>query len=313
MHLLISHASALSEACSGALRDLPLPNLGALLARLSPTERDEGDEAALLVPHERALARAWGWPSDADTLPLAALAAAGDGIDTGERAWGLLTPAHWLLGRDHVALADPQTLGLDEAESRALFDTVRDLFASEGFELVWGAPMRWYAAHESLASFPTASLDRAIGRSVEPWLQLDVARHPQARLLRRLQSEVQMTLYQHPVNEAREARGALPVNSFWLSGCGRFRPADTSTLQLESGLRAAWLAHDWAAWAGAFRVLDGGPLADLLARAVRGEPVRLTLCGERSAQTFEPGAGPLWKNWLRRWRAAPPQPWLEAL
>ena len=29
-----------------------------------------------------------------------------------------------------------------------------------------------------------------------------------------------MLLYTHPVNDAREARGALPVNSFWLSGCG---------------------------------------------------------------------------------------------
>jgi hypothetical protein len=34
-----------------------------------------------------------------------------------------------------------------------------------------------------------------------------------------------MLLYTHPLNDAREAQGLLPVNSFWLSGCGRAQAA----------------------------------------------------------------------------------------
>jgi hypothetical protein len=34
--------------------------------------------------------------------------------------------------------------------------------------------------------------------------------------LQRLQSEMQMLLYNHPVNNARDARRQISVNSFWL-------------------------------------------------------------------------------------------------
>jgi hypothetical protein len=43
------------------------------------------------------------------------------------------------------------------------------------------------------------------------------------------------------------------------------------------------LGEDWFGWSQAWHALDAGPLADLLARAKRGEPVTLTLCGERAA------------------------------
>jgi hypothetical protein len=37
-----------------------------------------------------------------------------DGVDTGDLAWGLLTPAHWHLGTEQVSLIDPLQLALDE-------------------------------------------------------------------------------------------------------------------------------------------------------------------------------------------------------
>ena len=47
--------------------------------------------------------------------------------------------------------------------------------------------------------------------------------------------------------------------------------------------RGPVLGEDWFGWSQAWHALDAGPLADLLARAKRGEPVTLTLCGERAA------------------------------
>ncbi len=226
MHLLIPFAAALSEAASHVQRDLSLPRLGRLLARLAPRPPDAGDEYSFSPPHERALAQAWGWRGEDGALPFAARAAAADGVAVGDLAWGLVTPAHWQLGRDNVALLDPALLALDEGESRALFEAVRDLFESEGFALAWGAPTRWYAAHDSLQGLPTASLDRVIGRNVNLWVRNGAAMPAQVKLIRRLQSEVQLLLYPHPINEAREARGALTVNSFWLSGCGRWQPSN---------------------------------------------------------------------------------------
>jgi hypothetical protein len=317
MHLLIPFASALSEAATQVLRDLPLPQLERCLARLTPTTRDEAEATTLLPPHERALAAAWGWGSgdeDKDddnnvSFPFAAHAAAADGVDVGELAWGLVTPAHWLVGRDHVVLADPAALQLDATESQALLDAVRELFESEGLTLAWGAPSRWYAAHESLAGLACASLDRAIGRNVGPWLP----QPPHARLIRRLQSEVQLLLYPHPINDARESRGALTVNSFWLSGCGRHQHAATETVQVDDRLRAPLLAEDWSSWAEAWRALDAGPLAALLARAQAGEEVALTLCGERSAQRFESRPQSLAQRLAGRWKHGAAHPLLEGL
>jgi hypothetical protein len=53
-----------------------------------------------------------------------------------------------------------------------------------------------------------------------------------ARRLRSVLNELQMLLFEHPVNQAREARGELPVNSLWLWGGGSLPgvPANAPTL-----------------------------------------------------------------------------------
>ena len=313
MHLLIPCASALSEPAPDVLRDLPLPNLAQLLARLSLAVDDTGDAYTLSPPHDRALAAAAGWHGADGCLPFAAQAAAGDGIAVGELAWGLVTPVHWHVGRDHVTLADPAALNLTETESRAAFDAVRGLFESEGLRFEWGAPSRWYAAHESLAGLPCASLDRVIGRNVELWMRPGAAPDPAARLIRRLQSEVQLLLYTHLLNDDREQRGELTLNSFWLSGCGRFQPTTGDAVQVNDALRAPLLADDWVGWAQAWRTLDAGDVADALQAARAGHAVALTLCGERSAQRFEAAPRSLWRTLARRWNAPEPHTLLEAL
>jgi hypothetical protein len=301
MHLLVSHAAA-----PGApFEALQLPHLQAVLAGWVPAGpgdgRDQADAFSLSPPHERALARAWGWQGADGCLPWAAQAAAADGIDTGDLAWGLVTPAHWHLGTEQLSLLDPAGLLLNAEDSRALFDAVRELFTSQGWLLAWGAPLRWYAAHESLAGLPCASLDRVIGRNVDLWL----GSNPRLRPLRRLQAEAQMLLHSHPLNAAREARCLLPVNSFWLSGCGVAQPVQPNEAGLDDRLRTPALAGDWPGWLRAWETLDEGPLRGLLQAPPPG--ARLTLCGERASLTLQPpraGLGPRIARLFRR----PPTP-----
>ena len=321
MHLLVPFASDTSEACQHVLRDLSLPRLESLLALLAPAGRDEADAFSFSPPHERALAAAWGWHGDDGTLPFAARAAAGDGIAVDDRAWAMLTPAHWQLGRDHVTLLDPADLALDAVESRTLFDAVEDLFESEGFSVAWGAADRWYAARDDLQGFATASIDRVVGRGVDRWLRESAIgdamseRSAIGRLVRRLQSEAQLVFYTQPVNEEREQRGALPVNSFWLSGCGHAQPAnDAATPEIAASLRAPLLAGDWAAWAEAWHALDGGPIARLLDRARDGDrDATLTLCGERVAARYESQPRSVWQKLRGAGRKRPAHEALAAL
>ncbi|HZE91787.1 MAG TPA: hypothetical protein VE029_08815 [Rhizobacter sp.] len=283
MHLLISFASTLSETGRHTLRQLQLPNLTKLLSRLSPSDPIGTDEYSLTPPHERALARTLGWQAEDGCLPWAARAAAQDGIDVGDQAWGLLSPVHWHVGTDHVSLADPLALHLSAQESRTLFETIRPLFETEGWNVAWAGPNRWYAAHDSLAGLPTASLDRVIGRSIDLWMPANA----QASKLRRLQNEAQMLLYRQPLNDVRVGMGALPVNSFWLSGCGRVQPCiEPAGLIVDNSLRAPVLSGDWVAWGKAWEALDAGRLRDALTRSDRKQALAVTLCGERHAQSF---------------------------
>jgi hypothetical protein len=187
---------------------------------------------------------------------------------------------------------DPDALALDESASRAFLDAVRELFTSEGFAVEYGAPTRWYVAHESLATLRTASPDRVIGRNVDRWLTED----PAVRLVRRLQNEVQMLLHTHPLNAEREARGLLPLNSFWLSGCGVAQAVRGPAPRIDARLRTPALAEDWAAWCRAWDAVDA---------ALPDDVQRLTLCGERSAVTLSAG-GSAWQR--LRGRLTPPRP-----
>jgi len=293
MHLVLPFASAASPAAGQALSTLHLPMLERLLARLDARERDEGDEFSMTPPHERALARELRLQGADGQLPWAALHAQRDGIATLDLAWGELTPVYWQVGTDQVQLFDPQSLALDDATSREMFEAVRPLFEGEGFALAYGAPLRWYAAHESLVELPTASLDRVIGRNIDRWLPAA----PEARLIRRLQSEAQMLLYSHPLNDEREAHRELPVNSFWLSGCGVRQPSSQPPeLRVDERLRAAALAEDWGAWVEAWHAIDAGPLLQLREAAERGQAVTLSLCGERNAVELGLARRSLWQR-----------------
>jgi hypothetical protein len=301
MHLLIPFAAPLSDAGRQTLASLRLTVLPALLDDLAATQRDEGDAQSLSPPHERVLGRELGLQGADGALPWGAWRAERAGIDTGDRPWGVLTPVHWDVVADGVVLADPAALELSVAESRALFDTVAPLAAAEGAKLVWRGPLVWLATHDALDGLACASVDRVVGRDVEPWL-------PAVPFVRRLQLEVQMLLHGHPVNARREARGLPPVNSVWVSGCGRRQPAHAAQVKLDDRLRAPALAEDWEAWAAAWQALDAGPLA-----ALRGGRATLTLCGERSAQRFEPRGRSLWQRLATRWRQRDARSMLESL
>jgi hypothetical protein len=129
---------------------------------------------------------------------------------------------------------------------------------------------------------------------------------------------MQMLLYTHPVNEARAARGVLPVNSFWLSGTGTL-PTAPITPVMESApvpvstLRDAALHEDWAAWVQAWHALDATQCAALLAALVQGESCQLTLCGERNAQTFKSQPQPYLKRFMNLFSTQPSSNLLEKL
>lgn len=308
-HLLIPFAGRGSSACRAALASLPLPNLDALLTRLSLVDDDSQPDTTLSPPHERALARALGMEAVDGCIAWGAREAQQTGLSRAgaDEPWAVLTLCHWQVAIDEVVLDDPSGMAIGAAESQALLEAARPFFQEDGIVLRRAAtPGRWLARGELFRSLPTASPDRVAGRPISEWAPLTDRLKP----VRKLQNEMQMLLYTQRVNDERIARNLPPINSFWLSGTGVLSaaasPADAAPT-VRDDLRSPALRDDAAAWSAAWQALDAGPVAELLAAYRRGEPVQLTLCGDRSARRFalQPRGALGWvKNLFGRTEAA---------
>lgn len=296
MHLLIPYAQCCAPAAREAFEALTLPQLRRLRARLTPTHLDSAGADTLSPPHERALARALGLGGADGRIPWAAWQRRHAAVPAGT-AWACISPCHWHAHGGQVVMRHPPALQLDAQDSQALQQAMAGYFAEDGLTLHYHAPELWLAEGAVLADLPCASLDRVIGRSIERWT-LD---SPGARLVRRLQNEMQMLLYTHPVNDARAARGLPTVNSFWVHGAGALptpAPQPQDEPRVPQGLREAALREDWAAWAEAWRQIDAQDCAALAEALDAGQGVTLTLCGERGALQLQPRPGGLWQEFL---------------
>ena len=87
VHLLVPFAGSPPGGQPAAVRGLQLPNLQRLLGRLQADGGDLGDAGSLSMPHERALARAYGLEPIDGLVPLAAWQAGQEGVATGNDGW----------------------------------------------------------------------------------------------------------------------------------------------------------------------------------------------------------------------------------
>ncbi len=282
-HLLIPFAAASDAACRALLPTLPLPNLQTLLSLLTASSTDRGDEHSMSAPHERALAQALGLTASDGLIPWAAIQS---DTPTVPQAW--FSPCHFQIGTDQISLIPGDQMGLDNDTSRALMDALAPYCAEDGITLRFDHATRWHASGEALRGIACASLDRVSGRPVDGFMPESPANPGGSQLLKRLQSEAQMLFYSHPMDDARRAQGLLPVNGFWVHGAGALDATIPGAVapSVPDTLRQAALRTDWQAWQQAWAQLDATGIKSLLDAARRGEPVTLTLCGERSAQTW---------------------------
>jgi len=292
-HLLISHAAPQLPQFQAAIASLRLPALSQLLLRMARTAQLAGTPADLSPLHERAIASHWGFDWEDGLLPWAAADALRLGLLTGSNrsGWAWITPVHWEPNSDHVRMSDPHQLALTRRDLDTLRHALEPYFVQDGITL-YAQPLghaypRWLARGDVFAQLPTASLDRVRGQAVDAWMP----RQPQARGLRRLQNEMQMLLYTHPVNDARADYRLSAINSFWISGTGDLPPlwtppASPPPIAHDESLRPAVIQEDARAWAQAWAALDSGGITRLLDLARNGQTVSLSLCGEQRAITF---------------------------
>jgi hypothetical protein len=192
-------------------------------------------------------------------IPAGALTAHAHGLEPGTHIWLRADPVHLRADRDRVLLLPGQALAVTAAEAQGLAAAMAPLLAGK-FALHAVSADQWCLRVESgerAGSSALSPLDLA-GADIDPHLP-PKQWHP-------LLTELQMALYEHPANTAREQRGEPVINSVWLWGAGELPPAASAPWQSVSagdpvvlGLaRLAAIRHR-AAGAGAEEWLDRAP------------------------------------------------------
>jgi hypothetical protein len=154
-------------------------------------------------------ARAFGLESE--PLPAGALTALACGLEPGTAHWMRADPVHLRADRDQVLLFPSQAFSLAPEEAEPLAATLNLHYAGE-FTVHAVRPDAWCLRGGRDLPVGARPPVEIAGRSIDAELP-DKRWHA-------LLNEIQMALYQHAVNTARDARGDPVVNGLWLWGGG---------------------------------------------------------------------------------------------
>lgn len=190
-----------AEVCAG----LHLPALEKLLAR----GKVNNSPAETL---EETLCAAFGVQS------VAPVRAAADGLEVRKGYWLCADPVNLQLHRAQMMLLPEVMLGRNEAA--ALCDSLNEHFAGMRLRFFAPHPQRWYLQVDAEPQLTTTPLSRAAWNDAK----FHQPQGTDALHWQRIITELQMVLYAHPLNQARDARGELIVSSLWLWGGGGAQP-----------------------------------------------------------------------------------------
>ena len=305
--LVISDLFLPKDIAAEVCADLRLPALEKLLARGASTDSDPSTKPLVLSAIEGSgrtgeggylenhLCESFG-VACAEDAPIAPISAAFDGLGAG--CWLRADPVHLHLQRDRLLLAGVLP-GADEAAQFCA--SLNEHFAGQGMEFFAPHPQRWYVRLDALPRIRTTPFSAVLGCNVRHALPTgeDTAHW------HRLFNEIQMLLFSHPLNKAREARGELAINSVWLWGAGEtagalHKPyASASSDELLSEMFAAAAGVPFSAWTERWNMEAGDGKQLLVWTGLRSALQHGDLAAWRAAlQDFEAGyALPLWQAW----------------
>lgn len=155
--------------------------------------------------------------------PIAAIAAAEDGLDVGTDYWLRADPVHLVLQRDSFSLNEPCPLAVSRAHAQAMIASFNAHFAQDGLKFCLGESGAWYVSLAQPPQIKTALPAMAMGKNIAHFMPQGGASGQWVAYL----NEVQMLLHAHVANTEREGAGEVAVNSIWLSG-GGVMPAPAS-------------------------------------------------------------------------------------
>ncbi|MFC4312165.1 hypothetical protein ACFPN2_23995 [Steroidobacter flavus] len=183
--------------------------------------------------------------ASADQYPSAAVIRTGLSGQRADGFWLRAQPIHFAAGLDRLTTVPLRGQArMSVAERESLTPTIVDHLQSTGFELHVGADGEWLLRSEAPLQVQTVTPEFAAANPGEDILP----RGRDAGGLRRLMTELQMLLHEHPVNTQRQRRGLPALNAIWMHGEGMLSDLSTPSLPAACGddvyLRGIYRLHD---------------------------------------------------------------------
>lgn len=138
------------------------------------------------------------------------------GNQAGRAYWLFAAPVHLVLQRDSFSLAAPAPLSLARDESYALTAALNQHFAADNLSFFW-YETRWFLRLENNPNIQTKAPQAAINKDINTFLPTGDGAIKWASFT----NEIQMLLFEHPVNVARETKKLPAINSIWCYGGGQ--------------------------------------------------------------------------------------------
>lgn len=197
--------------------------------------------------------------------------------------------------RDGAALLPASELAITPEQSVALFESAQPLCAESGFTLHADGIERWRIELPAGFSPQSASPGLVSMSTVNDWWPQDIA----ARPWRRLVNELQMTWFEHPVNQARYRQSLVPINSLWLfGGAGGEQIVsggdEDNDIKTHDALLAPATSRDWGGWLAALEQLE----ATVFKPLANGPSPSVILTGADRIVEVKPTAWAQWIQWL---------------
>jgi len=177
--------------------------------------------------------------------PIAAIHQLAEGASQSDAYWMQVHPVHLVLQRDYFSLYPFELTLVTQEECANLVALLNQHFRPDEFEFSFDKHVMatqtiehgfgFYLRLQQPPEIITTSPELVVGKDIRPYM-------PQGKGATKwhgILNEMQMLLHDHPINQLRERKGLVPINSIWLSGGGVVQLASKAAPKIYGDSRLA--------------------------------------------------------------------------